>query len=93
MPRKSRTETDEAPGIGDNSIDGEKLKAFVDRLEVLAEDAQAVKDDEAEVYKEVKGEGLDPKTVKKILKLRKMDRELREMEAEQLEAYCKALGM
>jgi uncharacterized protein (UPF0335 family) len=84
---------DEAAGFGDNSIAAEALKKFVERLESLTEEAQAIKDDESEVYREVKAEGLDPKTVRKVLKLRKTERELREAEAAMLEAYCKALGM
>jgi uncharacterized protein (UPF0335 family) len=89
MARKPKDE----PTLGDNSVDPEALAAFVARLDTLQEDQDAVNDDVAEVYKEVKGAGFDPKVLRKVMKLRRMDKALREAESEMLEAYCRALGL
>jgi uncharacterized protein (UPF0335 family) len=78
---------------GDNSIDAKALQSFVERLENLDQERTALVDDMKDVKKEAKDSGLDPKTLDKILKLRKMDKELRRVEREMLDAYLAALGM
>jgi uncharacterized protein (UPF0335 family) len=92
-PTVARKPKASVAGIGDNSLDGEKLEEFVDRLDKLQEDADEVADDIESVYKEVKASGFDTKTLRKVMKLRRMEKELREAEAEMLIAYCKALGL
>jgi uncharacterized protein (UPF0335 family) len=79
--------------IGDNSIDGEVLKGFVERLERLDEEKQSILDDMKDVKGEAKNKGLDTKTLDRILKLRRQDKEIRRAEREMLDAYLAALGM
>ena len=74
-------------------VDPGKLMAFVERVERLADERDTLSDDISEVYKEVKGAGMDVKTVRKIIQLRRIERQKREMEAEMLAAYLEALGM
>jgi uncharacterized protein (UPF0335 family) len=77
------------PMIG--GIAGERLLRFVDRIERLEEEIKALNDDKAEVFAEAKGEGLDVPTVKKCVKLRKMDPMQRDAEESLLQLYMRAL--
>ena len=78
---------------GDNSIDAAALKGFVDRLETLDQEKAAIQDDMKDVKKEAKAAGLDPKTIDRLLKLRKVEANIRRAEREMLDAYLAALGM
>jgi uncharacterized protein (UPF0335 family) len=55
-----------------------KLKTIVERLERMEEEKQAIVDDIKEIMKEAKGEGFEPKILKKVLALRKMPYDERE---------------
>ena len=79
--------------VGDNSINAEALLGFVERLERLDEEKTAIVDDMKDVKKEAKDTGFDPKTLDKVLRVRKIDKELRRAEREMLDAYLKAIGM
>lgn len=86
---------------GDNSDDtsdvggvsGKRLKSFLDRVERLEEEKKGLADDIKMVYAEAKGVGFDTKTMRKILKLRKMEVEKRREEEELLELYKAAIGL
>ncbi len=82
-----------ARGIGDNHVDRESLKGLVERIESLETEKAAVGDDIKEVYGEAKGKGYDVKTLRRIVALRKIDKDRRRMEEEMLETYLAALGM
>jgi len=71
----------------------EQLKAFVERVERLEEDKKAATDDIKEVYAEAKGNGFDVKTLRTIVRLRKMDMNERKEGDAILETYMHALGM
>lgn len=69
------------------------LKAFVERLERLDEEARALNDDRKDVLAEAKANGFDTKAIKRILADRRQDRDQR-MEFEAIyELYKQALGM
>ena len=71
----------------------DQLKSFVERIERLEEEKAALTGDVREVYSELKSYGLDPKIVRQIVRLRKMDRaDYQEQEA-LLDVYKAALGM
>jgi uncharacterized protein (UPF0335 family) len=55
-----------------------RLKTIVERLERMEEEKQAIVDDIKEIMKEAKGEGFEPKILKKVLALRKMPHDERE---------------
>lgn len=55
-----------------------RLKTIVERLERMEEEKQAIVDDIKEIMKEAKGEGFEPKILKKVLALRKMPYDERE---------------
>ena len=80
--------------IGHNSgeMDGSHLRAFIERIERLEEEIRALNDDKKEVYAEAKGQGFDVPIMKKVIALRRMDRDKR-IEAETiLDLYLSALG-
>jgi uncharacterized protein (UPF0335 family) len=69
-----------------------QLKSFVERIERLEEDKAGVSADLKELYAEVKGNGFDVKTVRKVIKIRKQDRAKRQEEEAMLELYMSTLG-
>ena len=85
-------DTEETPkDVG--GITGQRLRAFIDRVERLEEEKAALAEDIKEVYGEAKAVGFDTKTMRKIIRLRKMDIEKRREEDELLELYKSAIGM
>ena len=74
-------------------VAGERLKSFIERIERLEEEKRALAADIKEVYSEAKGAGFDIKTMREIVKIRRLDEEdLDEREA-LLDTYKRALGM
>lgn len=71
----------------------DQLKAIVERIEHLEEEKKAIADDIKDVYAEAKGNGYDVKALRKIIRLRKQDKNERVEEEAILETYMHALGM
>ncbi len=74
-------------------VSGERLLAFVERIERLEEEKKALTDDIREVYSEAKGTGYDVKVLRQVIRLRKMDSSDRSEMEEILDVYKRALGM
>lgn len=74
-------------------VSGQRLKAFIERIERLEEEKSGLAEDIKDVFSEAKGVGFDTKTIRKVLRLRKMDKEKRSEEEELLELYKSAIGM
>lgn len=72
-------------------IENNYVKAYIERIERLEEEKQAIADDIKEVYAEAKGNGLEPKILKKVVALRKLDPEERERIGLMIETYMQAL--
>ncbi len=81
----------EAKDVG--GVAGARLKAFIERIERLEEEKAALAEDIKEIYAEAKGTGFDTKTMRKLIRLRKMDGDKRREEDELLELYKAALGL
>jgi uncharacterized protein (UPF0335 family) len=76
-----------------DNVSAEQLRLFIERVETLEEEKFGISSDIKDVYLEAKGTGFDSKTMKQIVKLRKMSRDAR-MESEALlETYRTALGL
>ncbi len=69
----------------------EQLKAFVARIERLEEDKKQVMDDTKEVYAEAKSMGYDTKILRRVIALRKIDRNERQETEALLELYLGAV--
>ena len=76
-----------------SAVNVSHLRAFLERIEKLEEEKRAIADDIKDVYAEAKGTGFDAKIIRKIVSMRRMDREKRREEEEILDLYLTALGM
>jgi uncharacterized protein (UPF0335 family) len=75
-------------GKGDNI-----LKSIVERIERLTEERTGISDDINVVYAEAKVHGLDVKTVREMIRLRKMDPDALKERMALIEEYGNTLGM
>ena len=75
-----------------SDVDGGHLRAFIERIERLEEEKRTIADDIKEVYAEAKGNGFDARIMRKIVSIRRMDREKRIEEETILDLYLQALG-
>ena len=69
-----------------------QLRAFIERIERLHEEAKAISDDCKDVYAEAKGCGFDTGAIKTLVKLRKKDPAQRQEEEAILDLYKAAVG-
>ena len=70
-----------------------RLKSFIERIERLEEEKSNILTDIKEVYSEAKGLGYDPKIMRKVLIIRKMDIDERLEQEALLDTYRNALGI
>ena len=78
---------------GAEEVNAGHLNAFIERIERLEEEKKALADDIKDVYGEAKGNGFDVKIMRKIVAIRRQDREKRREEEEILDLYLNALGI
>ena len=81
---------------GTNQIGGisaDVLRLIVDRVESLEQEKKALSDDIKDVYAQAKSQGFDPKILRQIIRLRKLDRTEREEAEQLLDLYLTAIGM
>ena len=67
------------------------LRKFIERIERLEEEKKALAEDIREVYSEAKGTGFDPKVLRKVVALRRMDPDERQEFEHVLDTYMAAL--
>lgn len=79
--------------MSDGDIKADALRLFIERIETLSEDKQGIADDIKDVYAEAKSTGYDTKTIRTMVKLRKMDRDARAEKDALEETYRAALGL
>lgn len=79
--------------IGHNSVNGDHLRSYIERIEKLEDEKRTISDDIKDVYAEAKGTGFDPKMMRKVVSLRKMEKAKRDEEEAILGLYLAALGM
>lgn len=75
-------------GIGDNSG---ALLQFVQQIESLAEEKQAVADQQKAIFAEAKAQGYDTKIIRKVIARRKRDKAALAEEESLIEMYEEAL--
>ena len=78
---------------GTAEVNAGHLKAFVERIERLEGEKRALADDIKDVYGEAKANGFDVRIMRKIVSIRKQDRDKRIEEETILDLYLAALGM
>lgn len=72
---------------------GARLKLYIERVERLDEEIKALNEDKSDLFKEMKSSGFDTKTIKRIIKLRKMEPAARQEAEALLQTYMSALGL
>ena len=82
--------SEEKPEIG--GIAAEALRQCIDRIERLEEEKRGLSEDIKEIYGQAKSQGFDTKAIRKIVALRRLDRQEREEQEELIELYLVALG-
>jgi len=82
----------EALPPGASTVAAERLRSFIERIERLNEEKDAILADQKEVYAEAKGEGYDTKILRQVIRIRKMDRADRQEQEALLELYLSAIG-
>ena len=75
------------------SVAGAELRQFVERIERLEEEKREVAEQIKEVYAELKGRGFQPAIIRKVVALRRRDKDDLAEEEAVLEMYKAALGM
>ncbi|MDQ0317747.1 DUF2312 domain-containing protein [Amorphus orientalis] len=80
-------------GSNAGGVAADQLRQFVERIENLEEEKKTISDDIKDVYAEAKANGYDTKTMRKVVALRKKEKEERQEEEALLDLYLHALGM
>ena len=70
-----------------------QINSIVQRIERLEDEKSTIAEDIKGVYLEAKSNGFDPKIIKKVISLRKMDAAKRLEEQALIATYMDALGM
>jgi len=74
-------------------VAADQLRLFIERIERLEEEKSSLADDIRDVYAEAKSQGFDGKTMRQIVKLRRMEKHTRDEANALLETYAAALGL
>lgn len=74
-------------------VTADELRQFIERYERLEAEKKDIADQQKEVMAEAKGRGYDTRVMRKLVALRKRDREDVAEEEAVLELYRNALGM
>ena len=74
-------------------IAADQLRLLIERIERLEEEKKGIADDIKDVYGEAKSTGFDTKTIRQIVRLRKMEKHHRDEAEMLLETYKAALGL
>ena len=74
-------------------VTADELRQFIERYERLEMEKKDIADQQKEVMAEAKGRGYDTKVMRKLVAMRKRDREDLAEEEAVLDMYRQALGM
>jgi uncharacterized protein (UPF0335 family) len=77
----------------EGTVAADQLRLFIERIERLEEEKKGITDDIKDVYSEAKANGYDPKIMKQIVRLRKMETHSRQEMDAILETYRAALNI
>jgi len=76
-----------------DNVAADQLRLFIERVERLEEEKKGIADDVRDVYAEAKSQGYDSKTMRAIVRLRRMEKNARQEADALLETYRAALGL
>jgi len=72
-------------------VAGDRIRSIIERVERVEEEIKDLMEAKKEIFLEAKGEGLDVKILKEILKLRKLDQDERDEHETLLDVYMRAM--
>jgi uncharacterized protein (UPF0335 family) len=73
------------------SVAGDRIRSFVERVEHLDAELQELMELKKQVFAEAKGDGLDVKILREVIKLRKQDKDERDEHDSLLDVYIRAI--
>ncbi|NJC34522.1 uncharacterized protein (UPF0335 family) [Sphingomonas jejuensis] len=79
--------------MSDDVVAADQLRLLIERIERLEEEKRGTQDDIKDVYAEAKSTGFDTKTMRAIVRLRRMEKHHRDEADALLETYRQALGL
>jgi uncharacterized protein (UPF0335 family) len=79
--------------MSEDNVAADQLRLFIERIERLEEEKKGIADDIKDVYAEAKANGYDTKTMRAIVRLRRMESHARQEADALLETYRSALGL
>ncbi len=79
--------------MAEGTIAADELRLLIERIERLEEEKKGISDDVRDVYAKAKARGYDPKTMRAIVRLRKMENHARQEAEALLDTYKAALGL
>src|ERR1700745_1525636 len=83
----------EFPSMAEGTVAADQLRLFIERIERLEEEKKGIADDVRDVYAEAKANGYDPRIMRMVVRLRKMETQTRQEQDAVLETYRAALGL
>ena len=75
------------------ALDDKQLLSIIERVEKMNEETANIAADIKEIYTEAKSAGYDPKYIRQMIRLRKMDPDELEETDELIKMYRNALGI
>ena len=85
--------SDTATNAESYRVTADELRQFIERYERLEMEKKEIADQQKEVMAEAKGRGYDTRVIRKVIALRKRDKDDIAEEEAVLEMYKEALGM
>ena len=77
---------------GPDGVAGNRLRAFVERIEHVEEEIRGLNEAKKEIFDEAKGEGYDVKILREVVRLRKQDPKERDEHETLLDVYLHAIA-
>lgn len=91
MQRASASRARTGPDAGSDDINSGHLRAYIERIERVEAEIADLNQDKKEIYKEARGNGFDPKIIKKVVGIRRIDPEKRVEEETLVDLYLAAI--
>ena len=79
--------------MAEGTVAADQLRLFIERIERLEEEKRTMAEDIRDVYSEAKANGYDTKTMRAIVRLRRMETHTRQEMDALLDTYRTALGL
>ncbi len=79
--------------MSEGSIAADELRLLIERIERKEEEKRAMSEDIRDTYSEAKARGYCTKTIRQIVKLRRLETHVRQDAEAILETYKSALGL